>query len=128
MESLLDSVLQVPKGADNPALLPYLMYMALDGRAKECIRVENARLKAEGKIELHFRHDKGDGIMDALYNAFVHEEENKFLLNLMQVVRISWRDASAPDENLREFHMRFQMHLREAQSHYASDAVGIGTR
>ena len=125
VESLLDSVLQVPKGADNPALLPYLMYMALDGRAKECIRVENARLKAEGKIELHFRHDKGDGIMDALYNAFVHEEENKFLLNLMQVVRISWRDASAPDENLREFHMRFQMHLREAQSHYASDTVGM---
>eukprot|EP01043_Picozoa_sp_COSAG02_P022465 COSAG02_NODE_1168_length_14134_cov_19.590310_14_plen_155_part_00 len=64
-------------------------------------------------------------MMDLLYTSFVHEEENKFLLNLMQVVRICWRDPLAPTENLKEFFQRFQMHLREARAHYGAEDASL---
>lgn len=66
-QSLADAMLQVPGGDTTPSLQPYMMYMSLSGRAKECLRVENARLVADGKTELHNRADNGDSIMDLMY-------------------------------------------------------------
>ena len=56
--------------------------------------------------------------MDLLYQSFMPDDENEYMLNLLQVVRICWRDKNAPHENLQEFYQRFQQHLQQASAHY----------
>jgi hypothetical protein len=56
--------------------------------------------------------------MDLMCRHFYKEDQNLFLLNIMQLVRISWRDERAPSESLSQFYQRFQQHLREASAHY----------
>eukprot|EP01046_Picozoa_sp_COSAG06_P004523 COSAG06_NODE_189_length_20763_cov_8.677376_16_plen_145_part_00 len=65
-------------------------------RAKAVISTENDRLRNLGLPELHAMNDQGQQLMGLLYSTFPMKETNLFLLNLLQVVRIHWRDSTAP--------------------------------
>ena len=43
--------------------------------------------------------------------SFPYEEENLFALNLMQVLRVYWRDPGHDNETLQQFQQRFKWHM-----------------
>ena len=120
-----DVTFLIPKGSDDRSLQSYLMYHALTGRAKEVIDVENQRLRGLGMEEVHRRADNGNALLAHLYTTFPIEETNVFMLNLLRLVRVFWRDANAPQENLREFAQRFNSLRIAAGTHYPSDDMVI---
>ena len=69
--SIADAVLRIPNGADDASLKPYLMFISVDGAAKDVLRIENLRLVSQGKSELHARPDNGDAIMDLMCRHFL---------------------------------------------------------
>ena len=116
--SIADAVLRIPNGADDASLKPYLMFISVDGAAKDVLRIENLRLVSQGKSELHARPDNGDAIMDLMCRHFFREPMNTFLLHFAQLVRSCWRDARAPQESLLQYHSRMLHHQREAAAYY----------
>lgn len=122
LEAILGVLLHIPGGADDPSMLAWLMHSAVSGRAKEVIATENDRLRNLGLPELHAMNDQGQQLMGLLYITFPMKETNLFLLNLLQVVRIHWRDSTAPTENLRQFQQRFEQHQLVAGTHVGNQA------
>jgi hypothetical protein len=111
-------VLRIPDGANDATLIPYLMFVTVGGMAKDVLRIENQRLAAEGKTELHGRADNGDGIMDLMCMHFYQEDENAFLLCFSQLVRTCWRDERSPQESLKQYQHRMNHLMREASAYY----------
>eukprot|EP01043_Picozoa_sp_COSAG02_P021409 COSAG02_NODE_1087_length_14672_cov_189.858437_11_plen_127_part_00 len=68
VDGMLEALLHIPSSADDAGLKPFLMYVSMEGQAKDVLRLENQRLVGEGKTELHARADDGNAIMDLSRN------------------------------------------------------------
>jgi hypothetical protein len=122
VESVREVAVMIPKGDQDKSLQSYLMFSCLEGRALECAKVENARLRSLDQTELQQRADLAEAIIVLMYRSFPKEDTNLYMLELMRFVRVHWRDANAPDENLREFMQRFMAHMTAAKAYYHESA------